>query len=447
VKLHERLFVVLTSAFCLLTSAFGLPLYRDSLPNGLIVITYEDAKLPMVRASLVCRGGASADPAGGSGTAAMMADLLTRGTSTMSGDSVRSIVEFLGAEFSGDAGDDNCALNVTSLSKDMDTALDLVADAVLHPAFDAKEMEIVRSRMLSDARSMFDDPGSEVTVYFAKLVYGSHPYGRLGSGDTTSIPLLKREDLVAFHHTYFRPNNCFFVAVGDVKRADIVAAIEQRLGAWQPADVPVVTAPPLSFPDRIKVKLITRPDMNQAYVEFGHPGIRASDPDMLATRLMSYVLGGGAMSSRLGISVREKGGLAYDVRCWFDRNLLQGAFHATVQTAKPKEAIALMLRDIRQMYDSGATKKELEKAHNYYTGSFPLTYASTGGKLGQVRWMEQYGFGMGWLDEFPAKVSAVTLEQVNKAAREHLSPGNYWMVILGPVTKDDLGLTDVDWIE
>jgi len=204
---------------------------------------------------------------------------------------------------------------------------------------------------------------------------------------------------------------------------------------------------PLTMPDRVRVKVITRSDMNQTYVEFGHPGIRATDKDMLATRLMSFILGGSAMSSRLGINVREEGGLAYDVRCWFDRNRLEGAFHATVQTAKPKEAIGLMLHDIKLMYDSGATKKELEKAHNYYTGSFPLTYASTGGKLGQVRTMELYGYGMDWLDKFPDKIRAVTLDEVNKTARDHLAPGKYWMVVLGPVTKDDLGLTDVEWIE
>jgi len=446
-KLRRSSAVILTSAFCLLTSAFGLPLYRDSLPNGLIVLTYEDHRLPTAAVSLVCRSGAACDPKDKAGTAAMMADVLTRGSATMSGDSIKSVVEFLGARFSGGADHDNCAIDVRTLSKDLGTALDLMADAVLHPAFNAKEMELARSRMLSDAQGMFDDPGSEVRYEFGKLLYGDNPYGRLTGGDTLSLPLIKREDLVAFHKTYFRPNNCFVVAVGDISHEDFVAELQKRLASWTQASVPALTVAPLAMPDRIRVKVITRSDMNQTYVEFGHPGIRASDKDMLATRLMSYILGGGAMSSRLGISVREEAGLAYDVRCWFDRSRLEGGFNATVQTANPKEAIGLMLRDIKEMYDSGATKKELEKARNYYTGSFPLTYASTGGKLGQVRAMELYGFGMDWLDKFPDKVRAVTLDEVNKTARDHLTPSKYWMVVLGPVTREELGLTDVEWIE
>lgn len=439
---------LLALGFCLLTSfASALPLYRDSLPNGLVVLTYEDHRLPTAAVSLVCRSGAACDPKDKAGTAAMMADLLTRGTATMSGDSVKSVVEFLGARFSGGADYDDCTIDVRALSKDLGTALNLMADAVLHPAFDAKELELARSRMLSDAQGIADDPGSEVSYDFGKLLYGDKPYGRLTGGDTLSLPLIKREDVVAFYGTYVRPNNCFVVAVGDINRKDFVAELQKRLAAWSPAPVPALTVPALAMPDRVRVKVITRPDMNQTYVEFGHPGIRGADQDMLATRLMAFILGGSPMSSRLGINVREKGGLAYDVRCWYDRSRLEGAFHATVQTAKPKEAIALMLREIKVMYDSGATQQELEKAHNYYTGSFPLTYASTGGKLGQVRTMELYGYGMDWLDKFPDKVRAVTLDEVNKAARDHLAPGKYWMVVLGPVTKADLGLTDVEWIE
>ena len=436
--------LVVISAF---TPVFGLPLYRDSLPNGLIVLTYEDHRLPTASVSLVCRSGAASDPEGRAGTAAMTAELLTRGTATMSGDSVTSLVEFLGASFYGSATSDFTLLGAQVLSKDVPMALDLLADAALHPAFAPKELELARSRFLSGAQRVKDSPNQQVEQEFDRLVYQGLPYAHPTNGDTISIPLIKRQDLVSFHGTYLKPNNCFILAVGDMKRADLLSAVTQRLGSWSPSPVPRPPSLAPAYPDRIKVKLIARPDMNQTYVEFGHPGITATDTDMLPTRLMSYILGGSAMSSRLGITVREEGGLAYDVRCWFDRNVLPGAYHATVQTAKPKETIAKMLHEITLMHDSGATRAELEKAHNYYTGSFPLAYSSSDGKRSQVLAMELFHYGMDWLDKFPDKVRAVTLDQVNNAAREHISPGRYWMVILGPVTKEDLGLTDVEWIE
>jgi zinc protease len=447
VNLRRSSLVILTSAFCLLTSAFGLPLYRDSLPNGLVILTYEDHRLPTASLSLVCRSGAACDPEGKAGTAALTAELLTRGTPTMSGDSVTSLVEFLGGSFNGRAAADYFELGTQVLSKDLPTALDLLAGAVLDPAFAPKEVELARSRFLVGAQRVKDSPGRQVDQEFAKLLYGKLPYGHPEYGDTLSVPLIQREDLVAFHDTYVKPNNCFVIAVGDVNRADLVSAVTQRLGTWSPAPVPSPSALTPPFPDRLKVKVITRSDMNQTYIQLGHPGISGTAPDMLATRLMSYILGGSAMSSRLGMSVREKAGLAYDVRCWFDRNVLPGAFNATVQTAQPKEAIALMLHDIKVMHDSGATKREVEKAHNYYTGSFPLTYSATQGKRYQMLTMELMHYGMDWLDSFPDKVEAITLDQINKAALDHIDPDHYWMVVLGPVTREDLGLTDVEWIE
>ena len=438
---------ILALAFCFLPASFGLPLFRDSLSNGLVVLTYEDHHLPAATLTLVCRSGGACDPKGRGGTASMMTDLLTRGTSTMSGDSIKSIVEFLGARFEPSVADDYCGLDFKVLSKDLGTALDLLADAVLHPAFDSQQIELTRGRMLASARRFSDMPFVDVQVEFMKLSYGDYPYGHMTGGDTASLPLIKRKDLIAFYDTYFRPNNCFLVAAGDVNHKDLASTIEKRLGAWTQAPVPALTVTPLTMPDRIHVKVITRSDVNQTYVEFGHPGVSATDTDMLPVRLMSYILGGPAMSSRLGLDVRVKNGLAYDVRCSFDRERLQGMFQATVQTAKPKEAVALMLRDIEVMHDTGATMRELRDAQNYYTGSFPLTYASMDGKLSQVRTMELYGYGLDWLTNFPDKVRAVTLDQVNRAARDRLSPGHYWMVVIGPMTKDDLGLTDVVWIE
>ena len=440
-------FCILPFAFCILTSlASALPLYRDSLPNGLIVLTYEDHRLPTASASLVVRSGAACDPEGKAGAAALTAELLTRGTAAMTGDSITSLVEFLGGSFAGRATGDYIELAMEVLSKDLPTALDLLTGAVLNPAFDPREFELARSRFLVGAQRVKDSPGRQVGQEFAKLLYRGLPYGHPEYGDTLTLPLVEREDLVAFHGAYVKPNNCFVTAVGDVNRAHIVSAVTRRLGAWSKTPVPGPSPLAPAFPDRLKVKVITRSDMNQTYVQLGHPGISGAAPDMLATRLMSYILGGSAMSSRLGMSVREQGGLAYDVRCWFDRNVLPGAFNATVQTANPKEAIALMLGDIKLMHDSGATRSELEKAHNYYTGSFPLTYSTTRGKRYQMLTMELLRYGLDWLDEFPGKVGAVTLDEVNKAARDRLQPGRYWMVVLGPVTREDLGLTDVEWL-
>jgi zinc protease len=438
---------VIIAFLSFLSVASALPLYRDSLPNGLIVLTYEAPSLPIVDFGFTCRSGSAWDPDGKSGVASLTTQLLNRGTTTMSGDSIASIIEYLGADYNSGTQLDYCGVSLRVLSKDQGVGLDLLTAMVRSPAFDPKEIEQAKSLQAAGVRRGFDNPSYVVRTAFEQLLYAGHPYRNNPNGDTLTIPGLQRADVKAFYQTWFVPNNCFIIAVGDIKREEFVRQVKARFGDWQPGIVPQLHVPELKYPDKLKVKLITRPDMNQTYVEFGHPGISITDPDMLATRLGDYILGGSPLSSRLGIAVREKKGLAYDVRSFFDRNKYPGAFWGTVQTAHPREAIQLMLSQIRMMHDSGATRAELAKACNYYTGSFPLTYSSNQDKLYSVGTMELYRLGLDWLDKFPDRVRAITLDQVNAAMRQHLSPGNYYMVVMGNVTKDSLGLKDVEWIE
>lgn len=446
-KTAPRAIVVLASTFCVLASAFALPLVRDSLPNGLAILTYEDNRLPIVDIAVVCRSAAAEDPTGKEGTAHLVANLLLRGDATRNADSVADILGFLGAQANANADYDRTSITLRCLAKDLEQALDVIADAVLRPAFDQKEFERAQNQELSQARRSLDSPGGLLGQTFRRLLFGAHRYALPANGDTGSLARLTREDLISFHRVHYRPNNCFVVAVGDFDRDRLLQSIERRFGSWEPAAIPLPDHPRLCSPPGLRVKLVTRPEMNQTYIEFGHPGISVFDDDMLATRLMSFILGGSPKSSRMGNSVREEGGLAYDVRCWFDRMELPGAFHATVQTTKPALALKLMFDAVKAVHSAGCRAEELRTAHNYFTGSFPLTYSSNSGKLGQLVTQELYGFGDDWLERFPSDVRGVTLEQVNRAGRNRLSPGNYLLVIVGPVTKDDLDLPDAEWIE
>jgi predicted Zn-dependent peptidase len=427
--------------------ALPLPLYRDSLDNGLVILTYEDHRLPMVDIALVCRSGAAFDPVEKAGIASLCAQMLLRGTKTLSADSIASILDFLGARYYSGADFDHSYINLRLLTKDVVTGLDLLTDLVLNPAFNKNEFDRARDEVLISARRSYDYPNAVVSMEFDRLLFGNHRYGLPVRGDTNTIPKITAEDLRQFHKTHFVPNNCFVVIVGDIAHEQAEAEIKKRLHNWQPAPVPVLPQPDLKIPEKTRVKLLTRPDMNQTYIQFGHSGISVFDPDLIPVRLMSYILGGPPLSSRMGLAVREYSGLAYDVRCWFDRRLLIGAFRATVQTANPKDAIKKMFAEVKKMHDTGATPQELLKVHNYFTGSFPLTYGSNQGKLEQVTNLELYRYGTDWLETYPDRVRATTLEQVNKAAKERLKPDHYIMVIMGNITKDDLNLPEVEWIE
>ncbi len=438
---------LLTTIFIL--RSFALPLYRDSLDNGLILLAYEERRLPVVDIAFVCRAGAAFEPKEKAGIAQICAQMLLRGTEKLSADSIAAILEFLGADYHAGADFDHSYIYLRLLAKDIATGLDLLTDIVFNSIFPEDEFIRTRDEALIAARRAYDFPTGRVNMEFDRLLFANHRYSLPVRGDTGTIPKITTADLHQFYRTYFVPNNCFLVIGGYVDYEQIKQEIARRFAAssWQPAPVPIPEPPDLKLPEKTRIKLITRPDMNQTYIHFGHPGISAFDSDLIPVRLMSYILGGPPLSSRIGLAVREHAGLAYDVRCWFDRRILTGAFRATVQTAKPQEAIQKMFAEIFRMQKDGVSREELLKAHNYFTGSFPLTYSSNQGKLEQIKNLELYRYGEDWLEIYPQKVRATTIDQVNRAAAERLKPGRYIMVIMGNVTKADFSLPDVEWLE
>jgi zinc protease len=106
-----------------------------------------------------------------------------------------------------------------------------------------------------------------------------------------------------------------------------------------------------------------------------------------------------------------------------------------------------MFREIEKMQKDGAKKNELADAQNYFAGSYPIRFSSNQGKLYEVINIELHQLGLDWVDKYPGKIRAITIDEVNRAARERLHPGQYVMVVMGNVKKEDLGLSDVEWIE
>jgi zinc protease len=431
----------------LLSMAAGVPLFRDSIQNGLVVLTFEDHRLPSVNLALVCRSGAAHDPIGKSGLASLTTAVLLRGTNSRTAEEIDDLVEYLGADLSSAGDHDQVSVRSRMLSEHLDTMLGLISDLVLHPSFDTDQFAVEQERQLNSARREYDSPGRVATLELNRMLFPGHPYARPENGDTCDITQLTRDDLVAFHQAHFLPNNCFLVAVGDIDHEQFVAKAAIRFAEWKPGTVPGLEVPELAFPDKLTVKLIHKPELNQSYVALGHPGISIHDPDMLPAREMSFILGGSAIASRLGQSVREQGGLAYDVRCWFDRRDLPGAFRTTVQTADPKTAISYILRDTRLMIDSAATQRELDICHNYYSGSYPLRYSSSRGKLAETIQLELYSLGLDWLDTFPDRVRQVGLQAVDAAARDLLHPDRCYLAIVTNLAKEDLDLGEATWVE
>jgi zinc protease len=227
------------------------------------------------------------------------------------------------------------------------------------------------------------------------------------------------------------------VVAGDVAPEQVREALQKRLGDWprnpetQPIGPPHLPLQPAPVSLEIPI-----PDRTQTAVAWGHAGgLRRKDPDFYSTQVMSLILGGGALTSRLGTSIRDDQGLAYSVYAYFDASLFPGPFRAGLGTnpANARKAAAALEAEIQRIRREGVTPREVDEAVAYLTGRFPLRLETNGG-VAEILWaMEFFDLGADYIDRYAGYYRAVTVPQVNEAARAHLHPDRATVVVAGPL--------------
>jgi zinc protease len=405
---------------------------RWVMSNGLTVLFVERHTIPAVQARLVVKTGAAADPPGRTGLAALTAGLLTKGTASRSAVEIAEAVDFIGGSLAADAEEDASSVSLTALKKDLQGALSLMTDVVLNPSFPTAEVDRVRRETLSAIQAAKDDPEVVAGKAFAPLVFGAHPYGTPVEGLEATVPTLTREEAVAFHRTYYRPNNAVLVLVGDLTPREARRVARTAFGAWEKQPIPAVTVPAVQPIDDRRVSLIEK-DLTQATVVLGHLGIARTDPDFYAVMVMNYILGGGSFSSRLMSRIRDNEGLVYGISSGYDAKRYPGAFSVGLQTKTESApaAIRAVLEEITKLRAEGATAPEIEAAKNYLAGSFPLRYETNARMALLLGYVELYGLGLTYFEDYPKKIRSVTSDDVRRVASARLDPVRNVLVVVG----------------
>lgn len=434
-RLAAWMCVVVLAVGGLVRSAAAAPpvaVERWTTPNGLVVLLVERHTIPAVEAHLVIKTGAVADPSGREGLAALTAELLTKGTATRSAVEIAEAIDFIGGRLAAQASEDFSTLSLTALKKDLPTALGAMADVLLHPAFPAAEVERQRRETLSAIRAAKDDPEDVAEKAFAPLVFGPHPYRHPVEGLETTVPLLTREEVVAFQQTYYRPNNAILALVGDLGSREARRAVQSALGAWEKKAIPPLMVPP-ALPVAEKTVSLIEKDLTQATIVLGHLGIARNDPDFYPVTVMNYILGGGGFASRLMTTIRDNRGLVYGISSGFDAKRFPGSFSVNLQTktASVDESIGAVLEEIRRIREEGVTEAELRAAQDYLAGSFPLRLDTNAKLAGLLATVEFYGLGLGYFEDYPRAIRKVTLDDVRRVAAKHLDPERYVLVVVG----------------
>ena len=415
------------------TRPFPFPaIEKSTLPSGLRVWTVRHTQVPLVAFTLLVRRGASSDPAGKEGLAAVTADMLDEGSGDRSAIEMHEALARLGAQFDTDIGSDATVASVTVLSRFSRRALDLLSDVVVRPAIRDADFSRVRQLRLHRLTQMRDVPGAVADRAFLRLVYGGHPYGHSPIGSEASLAAMHVDDAREFHARKIRPGVSTLIGVGDCDHGEMVQMASDAFADWtggsdgEPGD-----GGPL--PQSARLNIVPRPRAPQSELRIGQVSVARDTPDYHALVVANTILGG-QFVSRINLNLREDKGLTYGARTAFEFRRRSGPFvlQVSVQTSGTATAIAESLREIAGIRGSKpATPAELALGIAALTRGYARSF-ETGEQIGRgALQLALYDLPDDYFEQFVPRIERVTAEDISRVMTQHLDPARLVTLAVG----------------
>ncbi|HSR62527.1 MAG TPA: pitrilysin family protein [Gammaproteobacteria bacterium] len=401
--------------------------------NGVPVYFFEAHELPMIDIQLIFDAGSARD-GDKRGVAMLTSSLLDEGAAGKSANRISEEFESLGANFGSSSGYDSGSVSLRSLSEPdlLQKALATFKQVVSQPDFPQKSFERQRERMLVGIRSKQQSPGDLARDAFYSALYGDHPYAWPNEGTEETVQALTRKDVIAFHQQYYVANNAMLAIVGDLDRSEAEALANDIAGVLPAGEKPSAI-PAVDLLEESETVRIDHPS-TQTHILVGQPGIPFGHPDYFPLYVGNHVLGGGGMVSILFEEIREKRGLSYSAYSYFQQMRQRGPFIAGLQTQtdQAQDALALLKQELERFVAEGPTEEELEASKKNITGGFPLRIDSNSNILNYLAMIGFYDLPLDYLNTFNDNVRKVTVEDVKRAFKKHLSPEKMVSVLVGP---------------
>ena len=411
---------------------------RKVLGNGLIVDVVENHSVPTVAIRGLVFAGETSAPAGKRALPSLTARMLQRGTKSRTKEQIAAMLDGAGATRFYGTGSFETSLSINGLSRDLPMLIDVLADELKNPAFTPEELAKAKTEQRNEILRDDENTATRALWRLTQRVYPTgHPYHASGrEGMIASLENANADDLRAFHRDRYNGSSIILAIVGDVDAKKTIALVEKALGDLPRGERIRFTADPVSIANakggREAVTMRGKASMN---LIFGAPsGLRRTDPDYEAALVANAALGQNALSSRIGRRVRDTEGLSYSLFSrygWTDA--LDGLWYVNVNVAP--QNLAKAMKSTREEIDKfgreGITDEEVAIQKNYFAGTYLVGLGSNAGVAGALLTAEKWGYGPKYLDEFPARIRAVTKEQVNAAIKSHFFPDKLHLIVAG----------------
>ncbi len=421
---------------------FAMRTVRSVLANGLVVDVVENHAVPLV----AVRGFVLAGRVQAAGAREALPELtekmLARGTTTRTKEAIDVLLAGVGAERRYSTSPTQVGIEADGMAKDLALMLDIVADELRHPALVADELAKAKAELENEILRADNDTFARAQERLAQLAFApGHPYRPIGrAAKLEGLRALGVDDVRAFHQARYVGQGAVLAIVGDVDARAVIAQVTKLFGDLPAGEKASFATLPrtAAATNAVREAVTMRGKANVNIVVGGASGLRRDDPDYEAALISNAVFGQSDLASRVGRRVRDAEGLSYSVYSRYAlTDAIDGVWQVNVNVAPQNVARALhsTLEEIATYARDGATDAEVEVQKSYFAGNYQVRLGSNAGVAVALLTAEKFGYGPRYLDEFPARIRAVTTAQANAALRKHFAPDKLHVIVAGDLDR------------
>jgi len=410
-----------------------------TLSNGLKVFLVEDKTTPLTYYNIVLDVKPTLEKEK-AGMSEMFNDVFGQATKTRSKEQLNKEIDLIGAQMQANKNGGY----IFYLKKYETKALELLSDAILNPNFSQEEFELTLGKYQTALSSLGDDAGQINQRVSSALTYGkNYPDGEVETMET--LANIHLSDLEEYYNTYFAPNVARLVIVGNVSEKEAKASAEKYFGKWKKKNVPEAKYAIPSALEAPKVAYIVKPGAVQTSIDISYPiNYKIGVPEYEACQLMNHILGGSG-TGRLFLNLRETHSYTYGVYTDIRGGELVGRFNiqagrgsaASVKAAATDSAIYQLFHEFNRIANEPVTEEELVAAKAYVAGSFSRSLENSGTVANFAINIDKYNLPKDYYKNYLKRLDAVTIADVQAAAKKHIRPNNAWIVATGDKSHAD----------
>ncbi len=399
-----------------------------TLPNGFRIVTEHMPGLQSASIGIWVMAGARHEDAAQNGIAHFLEHMAFKGTERRSALQIAEAIEDVGGYINAYTSREVTAYYARVLQDDVPLALDVIADILRNPVFDANEIEIERGVILQEIGQALDTPDDIIFDWLQEKAYPDHPLGRTILGPEERVRAFSRNDLEGFIGQHYHPGQMILSAAGAVDHDTLVRTAEDLFGDMQTKAMATPSTACFMGGESRQVK-----NLEQAHFALALESPDYTDPAIYAAQIYASALGG-SMSSRLFQEVREKRGLCYTI--YAQAGAYADTGMTTIYAGTSGEQMADLARitvdEIKRSADD-MTAAEVDRARVQMKAGLLMGLESPSNRAERLSRMLQIWGRVPTLDEVVARIDAVTLADVKTLAEGLATRAPAAMALYGPV--------------